>query len=577
MLGNNAVVGPVPTSASTITVPQVLALLDGPLADVAAAIAAGEYALWLGSGISRDRVADVPTLVRQVLAHLSLHVGPTAPEYEAALTEAIGLAGLTPGQRAAIDITQPLAAWPHLDILVQRLGEKYSLLFDIRVTGKAPDYLLWDAGAVTNTFGSQRDPDVEHLCVAILAIEGVAPQIPSANWDGLIEAAFAELGADASVVGVCVRGADLRSSRSRARLIKFHGCAVLAASDPTAYRELLIVSQSQIANWPSSPTCAAIRAELEQLATTTKTLMIGLSAQDSNIQSIFGSARNRMQWTWPCAPPAHVFAKDQLGALQKSILKCAYGAGYDRDPIGAEAKAIIPAFAKPLLMSLVLHVLCAKAQTYASLLLNKFNQAERDEVALGIKALRDAAANGCDPTQTSAVRLLAASVTRTLTMLQEGKVPGDAAYRPLSALPIPSIASDPSRSTSGLQEAATALGLLGDGSAKGAWTMTLGDPSQANDGAVLVGSTGGRQSRVFFVANGTAEIALFRAGTVDEKSSDTVVVHSSVRAGRSPRSPKAAPGRTGRRKLRHVEMPTLVGGATTLDMLRMHFRQDACL
>jgi hypothetical protein len=60
------------------------------------------------------------------------------------------------------------------------------------------------------------------------------------------------------------------------------------------------------------------------LATTQRTLMIGLSAQDTNIQDIFADAEATMQWPWPCTPPAHVFAEDAIGMNQRHRLRCVY-------------------------------------------------------------------------------------------------------------------------------------------------------------------------------------------------------------------------------------------------------------
>ena len=57
-------------TALTITVAQTLALLDGPFAELAEGVAEGQYALWLGSGISRDAVDDLRQVVRKVIGSL---------------------------------------------------------------------------------------------------------------------------------------------------------------------------------------------------------------------------------------------------------------------------------------------------------------------------------------------------------------------------------------------------------------------------------------------------------------------------------------------------------------------------
>lgn len=57
-------------SARSITVSQTLDLLGGPHAAFARGVADGRYTLWLGSGISRDRLPDLAVLIKRVLGFL---------------------------------------------------------------------------------------------------------------------------------------------------------------------------------------------------------------------------------------------------------------------------------------------------------------------------------------------------------------------------------------------------------------------------------------------------------------------------------------------------------------------------
>jgi hypothetical protein len=144
------------------------------------------------------------------------------------------------------------------------------------------DYLLWEGAEVTTTYGDPAiEPDTEHLCIALLILEGVASEIPSANWDGLIEKAVAEVNSGAPALLVCVDPEDLRAPALQARLYKFHGCAVRARDDEAKYRPLLIARQSQIHAW--IPQGGPFVTRLIDIATTKPTLMVGLSAQDANI------------------------------------------------------------------------------------------------------------------------------------------------------------------------------------------------------------------------------------------------------------------------------------------------------
>lgn len=52
--------------------------------------------------------------------------------------------------------------------------------------------------------------------------------------------------------------------------------------------------------------------------------MMGLSAQDSNIQALFASAEATMRWPWPGDRPSFVFSGDKVGTDQEALLKNVY-------------------------------------------------------------------------------------------------------------------------------------------------------------------------------------------------------------------------------------------------------------
>jgi hypothetical protein len=110
------------------------------------------------------------------------------------------------------DPTQPLADWKLLPTILDRLRNCYARLLDIRIDDEPADYLLWNAVDVPGTFADAGvEPDCEHLCIAILVIEGAIANIASANWDGLIESAVDELTDGATdILRVCVRPEDFR-------------------------------------------------------------------------------------------------------------------------------------------------------------------------------------------------------------------------------------------------------------------------------------------------------------------------------------------------------------------------------
>lgn len=569
-------------SAGDITVGETLLLLDGPFAALAQGITNGQYAFWLGSGISLSRLAGLRGVVERVLSFLQEHIDPDDAEcrYRRALDEALDLAKLSPEQRASIDCRRSVDEWPMHEVILTGLTNSYAELLDVRVAGEAPDYLLWDAVDVSATYASNTDPDVEHICLAVLALEGVLPDVASANWDGLIESAAGRLASsDTQTLQVYVRAADFRKPSARTRLLKFHGCAVLAAQDPEHYRHLLIARQSQITWWPHNPEFAAMQDQLTILASTRPTLMIGLSAQDTNIQYIFAHAAERMPWTWPCDPPAHVFAEDRLDVKQTNILKVVYGSAYDLYGDDILQGAHLRVYAKVLLTSLVLYVLCAKLRAFVLTVdAPKMSPGDRSQIADGILQMRDLIATFASADLLGFITELTRAHGRAVSLFQEGSEPieTDAAYRPLSAVTPHQIPNDPSLSTGGVRELATALGLIGIAQANGDLVISTSGTSQGGKGVFKV-TSGLRETAVFFAANGRASVHLYASGIVDRSRSDVLVIHSTERPTPRRRSPRRSLGRIGRARQRDVVMAELLMAASGVADLQQRFREASSL
>jgi len=569
-------------TAATITVREALDLLDGPFASLAQGVAQRRYAFWLGSGISRSRVDDLRGVVARVLEHLRTNIDAGNPNcvYLAALVEAIELAHLSPGDRAQVDFAVPVSAWPVMATVLTNLTRDYSRLLDIRVTGHPEaDYLLWDVVDVPATFAAaDAIPDCEHLCLAILVLEGVVPDLPTANWDGLIEAAVDELtGASGAALRTCVVADDLREPPLLTRLLKFHGCAVRAANNPAAYRSLLIARYSQITDWPHNDDYALMLRQLVDLAATKPTLMIGLSAQDVNIQFIFGEARALMPWVWPSDPPAHVFAEDVLGPDQRNILRVVYRGAYDTNIPAIEASALFRAYAKPTLTALVLHVLCTKLRAFVqNVAAPLLNDGERTAVGHGIVRLRNRLADAAEPDRLVFIKSFVRAASHAMSLFQEGTPAADQRYRPLGEVPLHRIAVAPDLATSGTRELAAALGVIGLGDAAGHWTVDKADPNRPETGALRLSSRS-NTARIFFAANDRAAVNLEINGLVRPDDPDAIVVHSIAPVPKMPRSPVAPPGRVGRPGLRNVAMAGLLREATTSDNLGARFREEALL
>ena len=354
------------SDAATIPLSEVLELLDGPFEKLASSFAAQEYTLWLGSGISRSRVDDLGKIVIRVLEHLRSNADPTDPacRFRLALDKALALAMLSAAEADAVDLAKPVSDWAIAGDLRNRLVNSYAELLNVVVEGEPPDYLLWTASRVMDTYADPHlEPDVEHICLAILILERAAKNLVSANWDGLIESAMSHLAGPAATqaLGVCVRSEDLPVSGARSALFKIHGCAIRARDDEATYRPLLIARSRQVTGWTGGHATDAVKSHLTDLASTTHTLMIGLSAQDSNIQYVFVEAATRRKLAWPCDPSPFVFAEAAIGNKQRSLLEQAFASTYDANSAAIEGAALMPAYAKPFLVALVLKLPWDKA------------------------------------------------------------------------------------------------------------------------------------------------------------------------------------------------------------------------
>lgn len=575
---------PIAPAAFAISVEQTLALLDGPFAEMAAGIADGQYAFWLGSAISRDAVDDVRMLVRRVLEQLRAQADFALPDcaFAEALGKALAIAELSAADKDGFDPTAPFTSWPAplVETLLSRLAGRYSRLLNIRVKGKAPDFLLWNLVDVSAAYAKLGlTPDSEHFCLAILAIEGVVSEAPTGNWDGLIEMAVEDLaGAGSPILRVCVVAGDFLAPSRRMRLLKFHGCAVRARDDEPTYRQMLIGSQVDIEGWAKNDAFQAMRHEMVSLATVRRTLMIGLSAQDINIRDVFRDGRANMAWTWPSHPPAYVFAEDQVGDDQRLILADVYREAYDADPDVVTEAAQIRAFAKPLLLALVLHVLGTKLAVLAGQAQGAtLNAAEMAALAGGLQVLRDrtAATIGSTPNERKAfIRQAVDETARVMRMFRGAG--GAGTYEPLGTGIVSQIPGDPNNATSGLPELAIALGLLGLGEAEGAWTVERADPTLPANGSTTVTPAAGTAQRIFLVANHEAALKLQVDGVIADDEPDAVVVCSTRVAARPVRSPRRSLRGSGS-ITRWVGVRTLLEEAPDLAGLRRRFREEAVL
>jgi hypothetical protein len=567
-----------PPPAATVTVRATLAMLDGAKREIADAVANDRYVFWLGSGISRDRMPDLTGLAKRLLLTLQSRIkqGDPTCRYRKALAAVVKLAAPSDAESDEIDFSQSADRWSVLDTLAGRLVTNYARMLNVTVEGEEADFLLWDVLDAANVYSDPAiKPDAEHLCLAALAIEGVASEIPSANWDSLVERAVLMLAGNQPVLRIAVASEDTRGNRRRANLYKFHGCAQSARDDAPQFRPLLVARQNQINGWlANNPVMGGL---LTHLIVTKPTLMLGLSAQDANIQGLFAAAKTQMAWRWPVQPPAYAFAENALGGDQESLLQNVYHLDYT--PVNRpqmEDEALVQAYAKPLLLALLLYVVTAKLQMLVGHGVPALTAGDRQKLHEGLIHARDHIANYLTPTAEAVLELLQLA-GRAMTMLREGAIPvaANGLYTPLSPDPIDRMPADPTLAGSGVCQFALASGLIGIGLKRGMWTAGKPDMADPASGVViLVGRSG--PAKIYFAATPQAAIRLGTNGLL-AANDDAIIVHSQEHAPSMQRSPRRPPGRTGLAAIREVSVADLLAAGTEVEDLFERFRSKVAL
>lgn len=561
---------------------EVLDALDADLASTAYGVADGLYAFWLGSGISRDAVPGLGALLTKVLTYLQHRVDPADPtcRYREALAEILHVGGVPQVVRDSIDWSQPVPEWPNLSDVLDPLTSHYSRVMEVDVDGEADeDFLLWEAADVRATYAdTSLVPDAEHLCLAILILEGAVSTATSANWDGLVEAAVDLLaGPNNGLLRVRVHDDDFRGPDARCELIKFHGCAVQAARDPDKYRSMLVVRDSQITGWIQSADHRVAVGHLTHLVARKPTLMIGLSAQDADIQEIFVRAQELLAWPWPAAPQdptAMVFCEETVGFDQTKILKFMYRDLYRPNRAEILKSARVGSFAKPFLIALVLSTLTTKlVQLLDSVNDADVADAELNEMKHSLRMVVGTIADTAGANHRDFVIRLVQQVSLILTTFRTGVAPtGSDRYEPLTAHPVRAVLADPNAIVPELRWLAIALSLLAAGTRFGWWSLDAGDVDWP-EGGVLQLTTSGGSTKVFILRDALVLGQLEAHGRYDAQDSEVLAIVGT--AGPSPqrRSPSVSYGRTGRISSREVSVESMVHDAPAGTLLE-RFRQE---
>lgn len=567
------------TTEPADTVGALIHRLGANFAKFAAAFSDGDYALWLGSGISRDRFPGVWDLIARVLDFLRVNADfddPACP-HRIALEEVLDHTALTLDERRGIDFTLPAKSWLKWETIVRSLSDRYAEVLDVSVAGERDDYLVWTGLDVPGTYGDPTiGPDVEHYCVALLMLEGVVRVAVTANWDGLLEQALDHLCAEPEALfRVVVKKDEFRDLGARRPVIKFHGCAVRASEDDGQYRPMLIARASQIERWTELADHQHMRKELERLFSVHPTLMMGLSTQDSNMHTMFHRASQDLVRSWdPTQPPALVLSEQNLHGHHKRTLKATYGGDFSPNAAAIEGSALLGAWAKPTLVGLLLWVLTEKLVVLLDHVPALGAHAEDgDRMKDDLRALRAKAAEYAEAGTVEFVTRTAESVSHMLGMFRRGASSAhDGLYEPLTTTPIAEAVLNRDFPAEKFGQLALAISLIGRGQAVGAWDIIAGTRAVPDGGVVRLRSAN-RDVKVFAVRDHEASIELDKSGVYEPSDGNVLVVHAGDLPPENTRSPRGRLGRTGKPEPVHLSMRRMGADATGADDMYSAFKQ----
>jgi len=263
-----------------------------------------------------------------------------------------------------------------------------------------------------------------------------------------------------------------------------------------------------------------------------------------------------------------------MGVDQQGLLRNVYRAAYT--PATRQQiidSALIRAYAKPLLVALVLHVLCSKLIRLIELAPGSLGVADRQRLQEGVVAVRNLLGGAAEFDRLAFVRLFIEQSSRAITMFRDGRaLDSPRPYNPITPIPVQQMAGDVNMPASGLREAAVATGILGVGARDGAWTLEAVDASDRKAGMIRVNSAA-TSAKVFFAANTHAALRLKHNGHLVD-GDEAILIHSVETVPPLPRSPRGSSGRTGRLGLREVSIAALMNEAANGAELIQRFREE---
>ena len=330
---------------------DAVACLRGQHQDLLSQILDSGFCLWLGSGVSRERFMPLGALLEHLLDQLHQRIRPSDPgcPYLSALRTILH----DIGSATDVDPGAHIGTWEastRLRIIKDLIG-KYSDVFGVHIEDPGGSLeIWWDVLKLQEIYAEKKDgPDAEHRLTALLVEEGVFKELFTTNWDTLIEDAALEVRNGRSpILGVYVQPERMAASPGeRARLRKVHGCARSAVNDPTVFKDLFIVTKSHIQKWKEFQRWDPFRDELRVSLRKNPSLLVGISAQDWNLQLEILQAYMTQENS---ASVRLVFSGESLTHHQKVVLRGAHAAAvYQANAAKIDAQSLVQLYGKPLL------------------------------------------------------------------------------------------------------------------------------------------------------------------------------------------------------------------------------------
>lgn len=531
-------------------------------------VAEGKRFIWLGSGISRDQVPDLVKLLGHVLLFLrdrAVSGAADAESHRDALLEILD--ENMPDERPRYEVNPSNWAPLNLDVL----REKYSRVLSVGVAGKPGDYLLMEGAGLAKLYGDPGlEPGPTHKILAMLIFEGAITSLASGNWDGLVEKALLDISATNSLLDVYVDVNDPRDAAGHAEIAKFHGCAVRALNDAARYRDKIIATSAQISRLHGDDSYAHMRDHLRDRTTRTRSLVLGLSVQDSDLLTVFQTAASRSPWPWEASHPAYLFAEPSVLSTQRDVLEVAYGEDFVRERHSILRRSALGAYAGPVTAAILVEVLASKLiatlHRHKNLPINLLPSLER-----GIRrlVLRIIVAFGRDEGCLAAF-LLEGYSDFLRTYLGPATV-GSARYIPFARGTKSQLTTDFAVVAMGIDRLAVAVGMIGYGDEARRWRVTL--PSDNKGSRIALSHRRTSAEATVVVVRGAAEaIAAMESEDWISGDEDMVLLQMDLGYVASVRSPGGRIGRGRKvRRRRELAWSDISDSVTDMEDLAVRF------